>query len=142
MCQLMIDLSNKLHMFAFCKSCALRSLLIFTIAALRYETPFGTAPPEDLLGNGLESFLWCPSHNLIRSYHQNYPLKCLKDLQNLHHRILFMIFCKTEKLTLPETNIAPESLGLEDEFAFEGLLAGAILSFKEGNIFYGSISTF
>jgi len=30
-------------------------------------------------------------------------------------------------LTLPETNVAPETLGLEDEFPFwEGLLTGAI----------------
>ena len=32
-------------------------------------------------------------------------------------------------ITLPETNVAPETLGLEDEFPFgpEGLLTGAML---------------
>ena len=48
------------------------------------------------------------------------------------------IFPKGTADTLPETNIAPESLGLEDEFPFwAGLFSGAILALgrvvSEGN---------
>ena len=41
--------------------------------------------------------------------------------------------------TLPETNIAPETLGLEEEISFwEGLLAGAML--VSGSVVYPCLS--
>ena len=51
--------------------------------------------------------------------------------------ILFQ-FGRQKKPTLPETNIAPETLGLEDEFPFGplGLLPGAMLAVSFWECFF------
>ena len=63
------------------------------------------------------------------------PEDLVRKLSSQNAQMRISRISKRERYTLPETNIAPETLGLEDEFPFgKAFLTGAMLRVVSGRL--------